>query len=57
MNFKKTMDKAIRNTDGDLEIRRAIGFLKNAMSILGTSYETQGIVREIQNVISKLENM
>ena len=52
-----TLDKAIRNVDGISEIRKAIGLLKNAMSVLGPSSETQSIVRDIQNVISKLENI
>lgn len=51
------LDKAIRNVDGISEIRKAIGLLKNAMSVLGPSSETQSIVRDIQNVISKLENI
>lgn len=51
------LDKAIRNVDGISEIRKAIGLLKNAMSVLGPSSETQNIVRDIQNVISKLENI
>ena len=52
-----TLDKAIRNVDGISEIRKAIGLLKNAMSVLGPSSETQSIVRDIQHVISKLENI
>lgn len=54
---ENTIDKAIRSIDGISEIRRAIGYLKNAMSVLGTASETQQIVRDIQNVISKLENI
>lgn len=53
----KTIDEAIRSADGVSEIRKAIGLLKNAMSVLGPSSETQQIVRDIQNVISKLENI
>ena len=56
-NDSNTLDKAIRNVDGISEIRKAIGLLKNAMSVLGPSSETQNIVRDIQNVISKLENI
>lgn len=56
-NDSNTLDKAIRNVDGISEIRKAIGLLKNAMSVLGPSSETQSIVRDIQNVISKLENI
>ena len=52
-----TIDEAIRSADGVSEIRKAIGLLKNAMSVLGPSSETQQIVRDIQNVISKLENI
>lgn len=52
-----TLDEAIRSADGVSEIRKAIGLLKNAMSVLGPSSETQQIVRDIQNVISKLENI
>jgi hypothetical protein len=56
-NDFNTIDKAIRSVDGVSEIRKAIGLLKNAMSVLGPSSETQQIVRDIQNVISKLENI
>lgn len=56
-NDFNTIDKAIRSADGVSEIRKAIGLLKNAMSVLGPSSETQQIVRDIQNVISKLENI
>ena len=56
-NDSNTLDKAIRNVDGISEIRKAIGLLKNAMSVLGPSSETQSIVRDIQNVISKLEDI
>lgn len=56
-NDSNTLDKAIRNLDGISEIRKAIGLLKNAMSVLGPSSETQSIVRDIQNVISKLEDI
>lgn len=56
-NDFNTIDKAIRSADGASEIRKAIGLLKNAMSVLGPSSETQQIVRDIQNVISKLENI
>lgn len=56
-NDSNTIDKAIRSADGVSEIRKAIGLLKNAMSVLGPSSETQQIVRDIQNVISKLENI
>lgn len=55
--FEKVIDKATRSIDGISEIRRAIGLLKNAMSVLGPASETQQIVRDIQNVISKLENI
>lgn len=54
---KKMIDKAIRSADEVSEIRKAIGLLKNAMSVLGPSSETQQIVRDIQNVIYKLENI
>lgn len=56
-NDSNTIDKAIRSADEVSEIRKAIGLLKNAMSVLGPSSETQQIVRDIQNVISKLENI
>ena len=56
-NDSNTIDKAIRSADGVSEIRKAIGLLKNAMSVLGPSSETQQIVRDIQNVTSKLENI
>lgn len=56
-NDFNTIDEAIRSADGVSEIRKAIGLLKNAMSVLGPSSETQQIVRDIQNVISKLENI
>lgn len=56
-NDFNAIDKAIRSADGVSEIRKAIGLLKNAMSVLGPSSETQQIVRDIQNVISKLENI
>ena len=54
---KGVRDESIKTRDGTSEIRKAIGLLKNAMSVLGPSSETQNIVRDIQNVISKLENI
>lgn len=57
VNGIDTIDKAIRSIDGISEIRRAIGYLKNAMSVLGPASETQYVVRDIQDVISKLEDI
>ena len=60
-DFRTTMDEAIKVCDLSPEvkrdIRRAIGFLKNASSVLGIEPEVVSIAGEIDAIITKLERM
>ena len=60
-NFRTTMDEAIKVCDLSPEvkrdIRRAIGFLKNASSVLGVEPEFYSIVGKINNIVAELERM
>ena len=60
-NFRTTMDEAIKVCDLSPEvkrdIRRAIGFLMNAASVLGVEPEFYSIVGKIHNIITELERM
>lgn len=59
--YKSTIDEAIKACDISpavkQDIRRAIGFLKNASSVLGIEPEVVSIAGEINNIIAKLERM
>ena len=59
--MSKSLDKAIKVCDLSPEvkrdIRRAIGFLKNASSVLGIEPEVVSIAGEIDAIITKLERM
>lgn len=60
-DFRTTVDEAIKVCDLSpevkLDIRRAIGFLKNASSVLGIEPEVVSIAGEINAIITKLERM
>lgn len=60
-DFRTTMDEAISACDISpavrQDIRRAIGYLKNASSVLGVDPDVVSIVGEINNIIAKLERM
>lgn len=60
-NFRTTMDEAIKACDLSpavkQDIRKAIGFLKNASSALGIEPEVVSIAGEINAIITKLERM
>ena len=60
-DFRTTMDEAIKVCDLSPEVkrdvRRAIGFLKNASSVLGIEPEVVSIAGEINAIITKLERM
>ena len=60
-NFRTTMDEAIKVCDLSPEVkrdvRRAIGFLMNAASVLGVEPEFYSIVGKIHNIVTELERM
>ena len=60
-DFRTTMDEAIKVCDLSPEvkrdIRRAIGFLMNAASVLGVEPEFYSIVGKIHNIVTELERM
>ena len=60
-DFRTTMDEAIKVCDLSPEVkrdvRRAIGFLMNAASVLGVEPEFYSIVGKIHNIVTELERM
>ena len=59
--YKSTIDEAIKVCDLSPEVkrdvRRAIGFLMNAASVLGVEPEFYSIVGKIHNIVAELERM